>query len=699
MMRLRKAKMLDERSIALLESAFLMVNPPQRSARKLAKVYPPLEAYIQHLLLVKLTPNDPAKAFVTKQLLRLPWSEPEARCGVLVSKYMLKACLSGKYGISSAILAVATTLKKTRREVIVRMVDALLEELKWSMENPTFRHQQRAIGLARVLGQLYVSTLVNSSIIFDQLNDFVNFGHGIPPALLDASERQLRRDDANRNDAEPLPKFSTPLPISSSIPEEDEEEENIHGNICVEAAEAKPPEPVPISPFSKFDPRVPCAFDPPTATLRIQLVCSLLESSGQSIANVTEHPRLQFFLACFQRYLFTKHSLPPEVKFALLDLFDNIESNMKAVKQARGNKNGKKNNKLKGSDGCFDSILKRYSTWFDAHEAVVAYEKAEALSEARANDRLILKAGGEVINSSEVVELPSFNGPEVDVGIEVDESIADSDESTSDEETASGSVSSTEYIEREGADEETGSEGAHESLVDETDGEEEIDDEEAASVEGEEEIDPAMAEEAYQLQLQQEEFEREIRKLTLEALEKGKIAARSGTGGKVAAGMVHASQFLGKQKAPSETSTLPAKSSSPDDNENATDSTLGSGGVTLKLLKRGHKGRLEAKPLVVPESTSLAQHALKHVDSEATKERDLLKARVLQYELESSEQSSGNVYTDQAKLQIIRNRPLSMEDIDRNFGATRVSKVSAAGRGGSFAGRGRGRGGRTLRFF
>jgi hypothetical protein len=71
--------MLDERYVALLESAFFMVNPPQRSTRKLVKISPPLEAYIQHLLMVKLTPIDASKAFVTKQILRLPWNEPAAQ--------------------------------------------------------------------------------------------------------------------------------------------------------------------------------------------------------------------------------------------------------------------------------------------------------------------------------------------------------------------------------------------------------------------------------------------------------------------------------------------------------------------------------------------------------------------------------------------------------------------------------------------
>merc|ERR1711957_946609 len=139
-----------------------------------------------------------------------------------------------------------------------------------------------------------------------------------------------------------------------------------------------------------------------------------------------------------------------------------------------------------------------------------------------------------------------------------------------------------------------------------------------------------------------------------------------------------------------------------DTDDGAPQVTLGGGaGMTFKLLKRGHKGRVEAKNLVVPSVTNLAKMATKQ-DDEAAKERDMLKARVLRYEAESAEQLySGNVYMDQTKLPEVRNRPLLMEDIDRNFGNTssdcRGRLTASSGRGGRGGGRlfdtGRGRSG------
>ena len=161
----------------------------------------------------------------------------------------------------------------------------------------------------------------------------------------------------------------------------------------------------------------------------------------------------------------------------------------------------------------------------------------------------------------------------------------------------------------------------------------------------------------------------------MDALEKGKAAASTGYGGKVADIMVHASQFVHKKDGtPKMDAPSPAPFHEPD-----VDFLGGGEGVSFKLLKRGHKGRVEAKYFMVPKENKLSMQASKQ-DDEASRKRDMLKARVLQYEVESAEHQylGGNVYMDQAKLQVIRNRPLSMEDIDRNFGSGATFVVVAS---------------------
>jgi len=62
------------------------------------------------------------------------------------------------------------------------------------MKNPNFRDQQRILVQARLLGALYLTSLVPTSLIFDQLHHFVNFGHEIPPALRQVSEKYFEEE-------------------------------------------------------------------------------------------------------------------------------------------------------------------------------------------------------------------------------------------------------------------------------------------------------------------------------------------------------------------------------------------------------------------------------------------------------------------------------------------------------------------------
>ena len=182
----------------------------------------------------------------------------------------------------------------------------------------------------------------------------------------------------------------------------------------------------------------------------------------------------------------------------------------------------------------------------------------------------------------------------------------------------------------------------------------------------------------------------------MDALEKGKSSARTGAGGKVSSHMPAAPQFVAKKPSADQRQTE-------GDTQNP---FVGDAGISFKLLKKGNKGKMEEKQFLVPSSTNLAHRATKQ-DDEAAKERDFIKARVLQYEAESAELGvGGNLYLDDSKLQVIRNRPLTMDAIDSNFGKSKdapykVSERSSRGRGpiggrGPPGGRGPGGRGRGL---
>lgn len=661
MVRLGKAKRLDERSLAVINTAMYTVKPP-RGTRKKAKKYSPLEGYLRHLLMVTLQPSETSVSFVSKQLLRFPWSDPSIRCGSLICKIMLKACRVGRYRSIQAVASVAAKLRRQKPEVCIRLLDSVVEELQWSIEYPAFKDQQRTLTVARLLGELYVSSLASGQLILQQLYIFVNFGHEIPEALKEASEKALALLESPENVNHVA--FNSHSGITQSILEDEEMDQE---NLEVKEEEEVEPKPVVVSIHSKYDPRVPTILDPPNSVFRIKLICTLLEVVSKTYVTRNNTPKIEDFLAAFQRYLFTKSALPTEVEFALLDTFDAIDSQWREVFKEQKKKNGGDVDRSQG--------FCRYPTWLEAHNATVTSEEAEAAIESRALERLEALAGSSTLIAEEDGAGDLFSEDDELEEEEDDDSATEDGLSDSDHESLSVDDRNNEDITND----------QDESSIDEDETDDDSDESDDEDDDSEEEFD----EDAYMKQLEEEAFEAELRRLTMDALEKGKSTSRSG---KVSDYMPTGSQFIKKKKG--ETQEL-----------DFTDNTTlgGMEGISFNLLKKGNKGKMEAKQFFVPKDTNLAAVATKQ-DDEAERERNLIKARVLQYEAESAD-SGGNVYLEQEKLQVIRNRPLSMEEIDKNFGTTRGSYNTNTkpappsgnpngGRGNFFSrgGRGRGRG-------
>lgn len=281
----------------MITSAFLMVNPPKQTGRPTKEV-PPLEAYLRHLLLSRLEAEEKSISFVSKQIQRMPWSDPGVECGALVCKLMLKACRRGRYKATKAVAGLAANLKRSKPEVPARLIDNVLEEIEWFMRHPNFRDHQRTLVCARLLGELYCSAAIPSTILFDEVHHILNFGHEIPNALRQVSENEDL--------------FAPKGNISQTILEDEELEEDSDG--AEEKEEEQKPQIVSVSHFSKFDPRVPSGIDPPTAVFRIKLVCTMLETAAPNLVTANNKSKLDFALASLQRYLFTKISLPSDGK-------------------------------------------------------------------------------------------------------------------------------------------------------------------------------------------------------------------------------------------------------------------------------------------------------------------------------------------------------------------------------------------------
>lgn len=649
--------------------------------------------------MVRLEPHNASIVFVTKQIVRFPWSDPVKECGALVVRVMLKACRKGRYKTIQAIAAVAAAMRTQRAagEVAVRLIDAVLEELRWALEHPNFRDQQRTITYARLLGELCCESQISIQTIFQQLYRFINLGHEISQALRDASERlalgETSTQNAGEESKEQLPVFNSASGVSQTIQEDEEMEESELETTHEKITEAEQ-QPVAVSRYSAYDPRVPSPVDPPNSAFRIKLVCTLLEVVAKSIVTRNSLPRLKGFLAAFQRYLFTKTALPTDVEFSLLDSFDILDSHWRRV--VKGLPRSTEGAEAK------DTGFPRFKTWLEAHNATVAVEESEALLEiqkrasvAGVSSSSIGDMGESIDDDDATTSSMDEDAEEISLSYSARDSVTEDNDDEMDLD-AEDQREDDEYYQSGASEGEDDEESESEGASDEEDDLEEDD---------EEEFD----EEAYMRQLEDEAFERELRRVTMDALEKGKNASRK----QVADNMPSGSQTIKKKtvEAPKTASTgyLPDFAMA----------LSGKSGISFQLLKKGNKGKVEAKEFIVPMDTNLAVVATKQDDA-AARERHLIKQRVLQYEADSAiaEISGGNVYLEQEKLQVIRNRPLSMDDIDRNFGtsggnlsgrtpaantsstggrgdstSTGRGSQTTGGRGGvSSGGRGRGRG-------
>lgn len=170
LMRLKKVKNLDPRHSTLVENAYYLCKPPERSAR-VSKVRPPLYQYVRKLLFSDL--DKSSIEHVLRQLRKLPWDECES--------YLLKCFLKvhkGKYSQIHLLASLTAGLSRYHDEFAVAVVDEVLEEIRLGLELNEYGMQQRRIAHMRFLGELYNYELVDSSLIFDTLNLILVYGHG-----------------------------------------------------------------------------------------------------------------------------------------------------------------------------------------------------------------------------------------------------------------------------------------------------------------------------------------------------------------------------------------------------------------------------------------------------------------------------------------------------------------------------------------
>ncbi|GAU44189.1 hypothetical protein TSUD_373240 [Trifolium subterraneum] len=185
LMRLKNVKNLDPRHSTLVENAYYLCKPPERSAR-VAKIRPPLHQYIRKLLFSDL--DKSTIEHVLRQLRKLPWSDCEL--------YLLKCFMKvhkGKYGQIHLIASLAAGLSRYHDEFAIAIVDEVLEEIRIGLELNDYGMQQRRVANMRFLGELYNYKHADSSVIFETLYLIIIYGHGTPEQdVLDPPEDFFR---------------------------------------------------------------------------------------------------------------------------------------------------------------------------------------------------------------------------------------------------------------------------------------------------------------------------------------------------------------------------------------------------------------------------------------------------------------------------------------------------------------------------
>lgn len=174
----KKTQGMDISQIVLLENAMYMSNPPE--SVPLGK--PPKPPRLQYILRLLRCDLEPANAdFVFKQIRKCPWQDPA--CQEELMRAFVKVWRV-KYSNIGLLASMVGTFKKLYPAFVVDLVDRVMEELRSCVEGNQLRNNQRALALAKYLGELFCYSVVEVDLIFALLHQLISLGHGGVPRVV-----------------------------------------------------------------------------------------------------------------------------------------------------------------------------------------------------------------------------------------------------------------------------------------------------------------------------------------------------------------------------------------------------------------------------------------------------------------------------------------------------------------------------------
>eukprot|EP00039_Didymoeca_costata_P008053 m.107377 g.107377 ORF g.107377 m.107377 type:complete len:1229 (-) comp13926_c0_seq3:2125-5811(-) len=171
----RTALHLDERQNAIIDNAILYCNPPD-TPRLATKVRPPIHEYLRFLLYKQLNVNNVDTTLNT--LRKFDWGNKEfhdyaVKCFIRVWKV--------KFGAMHQFAKLLSGISLYQEALGVKVVDAILEEIRLGMELSLPEFNQRRICTIRFLSELYTFRMVDAKAIFSVLYSLICFKPFDPP--------------------------------------------------------------------------------------------------------------------------------------------------------------------------------------------------------------------------------------------------------------------------------------------------------------------------------------------------------------------------------------------------------------------------------------------------------------------------------------------------------------------------------------
>ncbi|CAI5730737.1 unnamed protein product [Hyaloperonospora brassicae] len=342
-------------------------------------------------------------------------------------------------------------------------------------------------------------------------------------------------------------------------------------------------------PDMRYDPRVPSEVDGPSEVFRIRLVSALIETcSGGGLASIASsnergisRPRLGRFMVFFQRYLLSKTDVPIETDFVVSDLFDLLATTLK------------------------DYFVK-YDTWEAADQAVQTILRGD-LEEA---EHRLSKKNAALLMATNGLESVAEERGCMSQPADEDEEFCEDEEDDSDD----GEDDDDDDDEHDDDEQAEGNGGDEDDEDEDDDDDDDDDDDEDDEEEDDEEEERLIIHDRIQKNEEDEEFEKAFRSMIHGTSDTRKPAARVN---------------VDKMAIPTVVKTSAAPTAAGSRGVLSFDANGSTDGVVFRMLRRGNKGKVEARALVVPETSSLAQHSHRQ-ENAGKKEQSELKRLVLQ---------------------------------------------------------------------